>query len=165
MPETTKTTQKPEKKNQIKTGDKHQAQQPEDTELAQRTDSPPGAPGAGRVACPRAGTLSHGGGGTHTTPPHTRAYLTSWLIWRSRRWRRSSSCSMGLSSGNSYGAVRISLSASERQNSSCPGQPCHELWPVSAPCLSFPTMEVALGLPRHPPPSLPDPTMDLDEGG
>lgn len=58
--------------------------------------------------------------------------MTSWLIWRSRRWRRSSSCSMGLSSGNSYGAVRISLSASERQNSSCPDQPCHELWPVSA---------------------------------
>lgn len=45
--------------------------------------------------------------------------MTSWLIWRSRRCRRSSSCSMGLSSGNSYGAVRISLSASERQNSSC----------------------------------------------
>lgn len=46
------------------------------------------------------------------------AYLTSWLICRSRRCRRSSSCSMGLSSGNSYGALRSSLSARERLNSS-----------------------------------------------
>lgn len=30
-----------------------------------------------------------------------RSYFTSWLICRSRRWRLSSSCSMGLSSGNS----------------------------------------------------------------
>src|SRR4029434_2638282 len=47
------------------------------------------------------------------------AHLTSWLSWRSRRCRFSSSCSMGLSSGNSYGAVRISLSVRPRENSSC----------------------------------------------
>lgn len=128
--ETTETRQKPAK-NSLQRGHQggHQVQHPR--ERGHRAGTEDRQPlGVGRWPGPMQGSLPAIWGGCGGPP---QAYLTSWLIWRSRRWRRSSSCSMGLSSGNSYGAVRISFSASERQNSSCPEQPCHELCPEH-PC-------------------------------